>query len=147
VPNKPLTVRVRITGVRETLKAFKDLPKQAADELRTASGKIAEFMATTARSRGSMSSSRSSLVAGTVKVARDRVPVVQVGGSKALGTRRTPAWKMLFGDEFGARSFPQFRAHRGSKGYWFFSSIEGNESRIDTEWNAAADEIVRKWSK
>jgi hypothetical protein len=143
---RPLTIKVRITGVRETLAAFKNLPKDATAELRTASGVIAGFMANAVRSSGLASSTRSALLTGTVKVARDRVPAVQVGGSSALGSRRTPAWKMLFGDEFGAKTFPQFRPHRGTKGYWVFSSIEGNESRIDQEWNRAADEIVRRWS-
>lgn len=143
---KPITVTVRITGVRETLKAFRAMPKEASDELRAASGVIAAFMAATARARGTASSARSALVAQTVKVGRDRVPVVTVGGSSRLGSRQAPAWRLLFGDEFGANTHRQFRPHRGTKGYWFFSSIEGEESRIDREWNDAVDVIIRKWA-
>lgn len=144
--NKPISMTVHIAGVRETLAAFRELPKQAAAELRDASGVIAAFMAESARARGMASSSRSALVAGTVRPARDRVPVVQVGGSSRLGSRRAPAWALLFGDEFGALTYRQFRPHRGTRGYWFFSSIEGEEARIDREWNQAADAIVAKWA-
>lgn len=144
--SKPISVTVRITGVRETLAAFRELPKQAAVELRDASGVIAAFMANTAQARGMASSARSALVSSTVRAARDRVPVVVVGGSSRLGSRRAPAWALLFGDEFGAVVHRQFRPHRGTMGYWFFSSIEGEEARIDREWNQAADAIVAKWS-
>lgn len=143
--NKPLTVKVHITGVRETLAAFRQLPKDATVELRESAGRIAEMLAGAARARGMASSKQSALVAPTVRVMRDRVPVVQVGGSSQVGTRHTPAWRILFGAEFGARSYRQFRRHRGSKGYWFFSTIEGNEARIAAEWNEAADRIIQKW--
>jgi hypothetical protein len=144
--NKPISITVRITGVRETLTAFRELPKEASAELRDASGRIAAFMAVSARERGMASSARSALVAGTVRPARDRVPVVQAGGSTRLGSRNVPAWALLFGDEFGAVTYRQFRPHRGNLGYWFFSSIEGNEERIDREWNTAADAIIAKWA-
>lgn len=143
--NKPLTIRVHITGVRETLAAFRQLPKDATVELREAAGRIAEMLALDARGRGMASSRQSALVAPTVRVVRDRVPVVQVGGSSRVGSRKTPAWHILFGAEFGARAYKQFRRHRGSKGYWFFSTIEGNEARIAAEWNEAADRIIQKW--
>jgi hypothetical protein len=143
--NKPLTIRVNITGVRETLVAFRELPKVATVELRDAAGRIAEMLAIAARARGSASSKQSALVAPTVRVVRDRVPVVQVGGATRVGHRNTPAWRILLGAEFGARSYKQFRPHRGNRGYWFFSTIEGNEERISAEWNRAADEIIRRW--
>lgn len=142
---KPISVTVRITGVRETLKAFREMPKEATAELRDASSTIAAFMAVAARARGTASSPRSALVAQTVRTQRDRVPVVVVGGSARLGSRQAPAWRLLFGDEFGASTYRQFRPHRGTKGYWFFSSIEGQESRIDEKWNAAVDRIIAKW--
>jgi hypothetical protein len=143
--NKPLTMRVRITGVHETLAAFRNLPKDATVELREAAGRIAERIAVSARAAGMSSSAQSALVAPSVRVARDRVPVVQVGGAGQVGRRNTPMWKILFGAEFGARSYRQFRRHRGAKGYWFFSTIEGNEGQIAAEWNKAADTIISKW--
>jgi hypothetical protein len=146
VARDALTVKVRITGLRETLAAFRDLPKVASAELRDAAGRIAETIARSASSRGRVSSKRSALMADTVKVARDRVPAVTVGGSARVGSRDAPAWALVFGDEFGARSYPQFRDHLGSRGYWFFTTIEGEEQRISEEWNRAADEIIRRWS-
>jgi hypothetical protein len=146
VKQKPITVTLTITGLRQTLAAFRDLPKEAATQLRDASARIADHVAAAAKAAGSASSPRSRLVAQTVRVVRDRVPAVQVGGTKQVGHRKTPVWKLLFGDEFGASTYPQFRPHRGREGYWFFPTVEAEQPTIDREWNKAADDIVRWFS-
>lgn len=140
-----LTVNVQIEGVRETLAAFRKLPKDASAELRERSLKLAELLADRARAAGRASDAQSAIVASTVKPMRDRVPVVQAGGSARIGRHGTPAWKILFGSEFGS-SLPQFRPHRGRAGYWFFPTVEAEASTIDREWNTAADEVVRKFT-
>lgn len=145
--SKGITVKVRISGVRETIRAFRQLPKDANDELRKRSQAIASDLATKIASAARSSSAQSALVAGTVKAMRDRVPVVQAGGNRKVGRKRKPAHKVLFGANFGATYLKQFRPHRagGTDDYWFFSTVEANEGRIDQEWNAAADEIIHRW--
>jgi hypothetical protein len=145
---RTFVVNVRIDGVRETLAAFRTLPKEASDELRTAAGEIARDLAVDAAAAGRAEGHQAALVAGTVKVARDRVPVVQVGGTRRLGRRRVPAWKLLFGSEFGSNRFTQFpRAHQGSDGIWFFPTIEANAGPIAARWRQAADNVIAAFTR
>lgn len=142
-----LTVDLHIEGARETLAAFRRLPKEASAELRDRALKLSELLASTASRAARGDSPQAAAVASTIKARRDRVPSVQVGGAKRVGSRRTPAFKILFGAEFGASpSLPQFRPHRGREGYWFFPSVEAEQGRISREWNKAADEVVRKFT-
>lgn len=143
-----LTVKVKITGARETLAAFRHLPDDANRELRTATLKIADSLATQIRGAATGSSAQSALVAPTVKAKRDRVPVIEAGGSKKVGTNKKPAHKILFGANFGATVLRQFRPHRGAgdNDYWFFHTVESQEARIDREWNEVADKIIARWA-
>lgn len=142
---KALNVNLQITGVRETLAAFRKLPKDASAELRERSLKLSELLANRASTAGKSSDAQSAAVTATVKARKDRVPSVQVGGSSRITSSRVPAWKILFGSEFGS-SLPQFRPHRGKAGYWFFPTVDATRGQIDREWNQAADEIVRKFT-
>jgi hypothetical protein len=148
VAGKQLVINVRIEGVRETLAAFRGMPKEASDELRKASTDLANMLAIDARAAGVAEGSQAALVAGTVKAARDRVPVVQAGGAKRLGSRRAPAWKLLFGSEFGSNVYSQFpRAHQGRDGIWFFPTIEANSGPIAARWREAADRTIAAFAK
>jgi hypothetical protein len=143
VAKRTLTITVQATGVRETLAAFNGLPKEASAQLRKAAEDLAQVLATDARASGQREGSQAALVAGTVRPGRDRVPVVQAGGAKRVGSRRAPAWKLLFGAEFGSNRFTQFpRAHQGSAGIWFFPTIEENAATIARRWRQAADDIL-----
>lgn len=159
---KSVTLTVRIEGLRETLRAFQDLPKDASTRLREESLKLAEKMAAKARADGMTDQDpRSKLLAGTVKAVKDRVPVIQVGGDKLLGRHGAPAYSLLFGSLFGmnARSGwyaktqyktshgHQYREHRGRDAYWFFNVIERDQATISRAWNTVADGIVRDFSE
>lgn len=155
-----LTVTVRIDGLRETLQAFREMPKDANDELRDRSRELAQVLADRARAAGQAEGGQAALVAGTVKAARDRVPVVQAGGTRKLGRHKAPAWGLLFASEFGmtrrsgwyaspryGRSTArQYQPHQGQQGIWFFPTVEGAQTEISRQWNQAADAIVRKFS-
>jgi hypothetical protein len=160
VAKTTLTVRVRISGVRETLAAFRKLPKDASDTLRGAAKSISFAVARSARAAGQRTDAQSAAVSTTVKPVRDRVPAVQVGGSTRVGGSRTPAYRLLFGSEFGgngrfgwysaakydASVGRQFSAHTGREGRWFFPTIEREQARIDQKWGKAADDIIRRWT-
>lgn len=140
---RTFTINVNATGVRETLAAFNALPKEASAELRVAAQDLANLLAVKARAAATAEGSQAALIAETVKPGRDRVPVVQAGGSKRVGSRRKPAYALLFGAEFGSNRYSQFpRAHQGSKGIWFFPTIEANASAIARRWREAADNIL-----
>lgn len=149
--SKPLVVNVKIDGLRETLRAFRDLPKEASAELRDEAGKIAGDMAGWISSAARADSRQSALVADTVKVRRDRVPVVELGGTTRVGTgtgrQKARAYQILFGANFGSRSFPQFRQWAGKgNDYFVFRQIEAHEREIEERYLDAADRILTHWS-
>ncbi|MBK1785137.1 hypothetical protein [Prauserella cavernicola] len=156
-----LTVRMRIDGVRDTLQALQAMPKDANEQLRERSMALATVLAEDAALSGRAEGAQAALVAGTVKARRDRVPVVEAGGTKRLGRNKAPAWALLFGSVFGMNrrsgwfgaprfreaTGRQYRPHGGQDAYWFFPVIEANQARIAREWNAAASEIARKFGR
>lgn len=144
-----ITVKVQIDGLRETLRAFQELPKDATTRLREEALKLAEKLAVAARAEGMADAApQSKLVATTVKAVRDRVPAIQAGGTKRLGSRRAPAYTLLFGSMFGSNAHRQFhRPHGGQDAYWFFPVVERNARDIAAAWSKVADEIVRDFSE
>lgn len=152
-----ITVRLSITGARETLRAFRDLPKDASKELRDANQAISEDLAGLIAAAARGSDAQSAAVAPTVKARRDRLPTVVAGGKRRATKQRrrskgqdpTTASDILFGSNFGATYLPQFRPHNGGAGsddYWFFRTVEREEPRIVSEWEDAADRVLREWA-
>lgn len=144
-----ITVRVKIDGARETLAAFRQLPKDASNELRDANQKISEVLAAKIRAAAESSSGQSALVAPGIKARRDRLPTVEAGGKRKVGRNRKPMDKILFGANFGATYLKQFRRHRGAgdDDYWFFSTVEANEPQIVADWERAADRVLDAWGR
>lgn len=145
---KTLTMTVRIEGAEDTLRAFRELPKDANNELRDRSMSLARLLAGRAVAAAqSDRSAQAATVAATIRPRRDRVPVIVAGGSKRVGRRRVPAWALLFGAEFGSNRFGQFgKPHGGRRGSFLFGTAEREASTLDREWNKATDEIARKWA-
>lgn len=139
-----LTIRVQISGVREVLAALAELPKDAQAELKAAALDLSKEIAGRARQAGINEGRQAALVATTVRAAKDRLPVVVAGGAKKLGRNRKPAYKLLFGSEFGA-GLRQYKPHIGRDSYWFFRTIEDSSSEIERRWLQAADEVIRKY--
>lgn len=147
---KSISLTVRIDGAQATLKAFRDLPKDASDELRDRAQELSEKMAGWVRAAGNAEGRQASLLVGTVKAKRDRLPYMVVGGTKRIGhawpgAGRAPAYQLLFGSEFGSSRGHGFLPHRGKAGYWVFPTIEAHEGDIAREWNKAADEVIAKF--
>lgn len=139
-----ISYTVHIDGVRETLAKLKEMPKEASDALREASMRIAGPLADSARRAFTAGGYQGPLVASTVRVKRDRVPVITAGGSTRVGRNKKPVYKVLFGTEFGANFLKQFHhPHLGREGYYFFPTVEREDGRISVEWNKAADEVMR----
>lgn len=146
--NQGLTIAIRIDGMAETLNAFRALPKAASDELREASLDLSRKLALSAKAAGIAEGEQAALVARTVKANRDRVPSVTAGGSRRVGSRKAPAWRLLFGAEFGSNRYRQFpRLHTGRAGIWFFPTIEREATSIAHGWQTAARGIVRSFGK
>lgn len=136
-----LTVGIAISGARETLAAFRGLPKEASQALRERSMDLAQSLAGKVASAARGDSGQSALIAPTVKAVRDRVPVITAGGTKRVGRNSVPAYKIIFGSEFGARTLAQYRPHLGRGSYWMFKTVKANEAQIAAAWRKVADDI------
>ncbi|MBN9739551.1 hypothetical protein DMP23_00265 [Amycolatopsis sp. A1MSW2902] len=157
-----LVVKLQLTGAREVLAAFRDLPKEASDALRDASQNLARKLAVKAAADvAAHGGPQGHLVAPTTKAVRDRVPAIQIGGTKRVGRRLAPAYGLLFGSIFGMNGRSgwysaaryagstgrQYRPHQGQDAYAFFPVVEQNQAAIAAEWNAAANEIIRSFNR
>src|SRR5688572_27989939 len=89
-------------------------------------GVVAADIRTSARTNA-----QSALMAPTVRAQKAAVPVILAGGSRRVGRNRVPAYKVLFGSEFGAY-LKQFRAVNSS-GYWFFETFDKKRDYIGSE--------------
>jgi hypothetical protein len=145
VARSGIVVTLRLEGAAEVLRAFRQLPKDANNELRAASLALAQTLAPKVATAGRSEGAQAALLAKTVRAQRDRVPVIVVGGTRRLGSNRKPAFKMLFGSEFGANFYRQFKPHLGSGSYWIFRTVDDNQPLISKEWNKAADNVIRKF--
>jgi hypothetical protein len=158
--SQALVVTVHIDGVRGTLAQFRGLPKDASNTLRDRSLELSKSLAEKVKAAAISEGGQAALMAPTVKANRDRVPAVTAGGLKKVGPHRVPAYKLLFASEFGmtrrtgwyrvfryrSSTGRQYKPHLGANSYWFFRTVEHNESEIGDAWNEAADDIVREFS-
>lgn len=156
-----LSLRIHIAGLQTTLNAFKFLPKDATAELRAKTKELSEEMAHVARSAASRDEApQTRLLIPTIKAVRDRLPAVQVGGTRRVGRHQVAAYNVLFGSEFGMSSrsgwyakrrykssdgLQYHREHNGNTGYWFFPTVEAEEARIARAWREVADSIISEW--
>jgi hypothetical protein len=148
-----ITYKFRVEGLRETIRAFRDLPKDANNELRDRTLVLAQTLAEQVRAAGMADGPQSARAAESVKAQRDRVPVIKAGG-----TKRSSA--VVFGSEFGmnrrsgwyaARRYNesdgrQYRPHEGRHSYWFFRTVEDNEGEIASAWRQVADDVLARWA-
>ncbi|WIY05463.1 hypothetical protein QRX60_17030 [Amycolatopsis mongoliensis] len=157
-----LVVKVRIDGVREILRAFSVLPKDAQNAIRDHSQALARKLAIKAVVDVSLHGGpQGPNLSTTVKAVRDRVPAIQVGGTRRIGSTRAPAYGMLFGSLFGmngrsgwfsyaryaSAAGRQYRPHQGRDAYAFFPLVEREAATISREWHAAVDDVIRKFSE
>lgn len=140
-----LRVKVRIDGIREVLAQLDQIPPEATQLLRSKTREISNKLAANVKAAAVLDSRQSALMAPTVKAGADVQPGVSAGGGKRVGRNRVPANKILFGSEFGATRYRQFRPHRGAASYWFFRTVERHQDEIDRDWQSMADEIVQRW--
>ena len=140
-----LTVSIRISGARETLAAFRRLPKQASDDLRRRTLELSAALAGRIASAARADNIQTALMAPTVKAVRDRVPAITAGGTSLVGRNRKPAYKIILGSEFGSTVLKQYRPHLGSGSYWMYRTVQENESEIGSAWDQVAKDIQRSF--
>jgi hypothetical protein len=151
----PPAATVTVAGDKETIAAFRRYARGVANgssDMRAAAGRTAAGLA--GRVQSALTSDgdpRSPILALTVRVKRDTVPAVTVGGSRRLfsaGTQTNiiPAGRVLFGTEFGAHTrIGGYRSHTGRVGYAIFPAIRAAEDVTIREYRQELNGLARQW--
>lgn len=141
---KSFTIAVQVTGMRESLAALRALGAEADAAIRARSGELATSLkGSIERAAKGARSPQARLVVTTLKIKRDRLPVLEVGGTKRLGRNKAPAYTLLFGAELGSNQHKQFhQRHTGRVGTWFFPTVEREQAEIVAAWERAADDVI-----
>jgi hypothetical protein len=139
-------LRITVRGDRDVIRALNALPREAQEEARQGSDKLAELLMRKMRGRAS-SNPQARAAARTLRVAHDRFPTVEAGPEKRL-----------MGSEFGAKArfgwynrvrfwdSPARQYRPRAVSYWFFVTIDRESAAIDRAHRDMVDDIVRRWS-
>lgn len=141
---------VEIDGLMETLKAVRsveaDLRPGVNNELRNAAtvsaGELAVELATAA---GSSGVPVAPLVARSIRVKRDRIPVVSIGGPTRVGRRGASAGVLVWGSEQGPKGSVNHWAVPPSSGYWIAPAVERYARTALDRFRRAVFEVFRKY--
>ena len=138
-------VEAYVDGLNDVLRAFKALPKEASAELRKSSMEIADRHMSPAWRNAALyyAGPWGQVIADSVKVKRDRVPAVQIGGNRKVlsggGTATMVRWPSDTGQ--GRESFAPFEQTN------WISNVRGYQPAALREWGEAVDRIVNKWGR
>lgn len=140
---------IEMEGIFETLKAVRsvesDLRPGVNNELRDAADAAAGELAVDLRAAASSSGVPvAPLVAQSIKVKRDRVPVVSIGGAMRVGSRGTPAGLLVWGSEQGPKGDVNHWAVPPSSGYWIAPAVERSGPKAVEKFRSAVAAIFRK---
>lgn len=133
-----------VEGLNGLLRAFRNLPKEASAELRQASQAVASQHMVPAWQEAARSGAGpwGEVIANSVKVRRDRVPAVQIGGNRKAFSGGATATMVRYPSDSGQKrdSFAPFE-----RTDWI-SNVRSYQGPALQEWAQAVDRIVAKWS-
>lgn len=133
-----------VEGLNELLRAFRNLPKEASAELRKASQDIASRHMVPAWQEAARNGAGpwGEVIANSVKVRRDRVPAVQIGGNRKAFSGGATATMVRYPSDSGQKrdSFAPFE-----RTDWI-RDVRAYQGPALQEWGQAVDRIVAKWS-
>ena len=138
-------VEAYVDGLNDVLRAFKALPKEASAELRKSSMEIADRHMAPAWRNAALyyAGPWGQVIADSVKVKRDRVPAVQIGGNRKVlsggGSATMVRWPSDTGN--ARESFAPFEQTN------WISNVRGYQPDALREWGEAVDRIVGKWGR
>lgn len=159
----------QVEGLRETLRAFgrldKDAQKAARDEVQKVANVLAREVASAGRRTGDP---RDAFVAQTVRGTRERTPVIKIGKATRFGSGRARASDLMFGMEFGSTGigagaadtatarggapgwrFPERTPSlgKGNAGRWIYPTVKAQQSRVVSLWAEALEKAARDWGR
>ena len=142
------TVGIGVKGLRTTQRKLKELPDDAKGELVKASGRIAKVVGDQAAMRFTALGNQGPLVGRTLRSTKGTVPTIKVGGSSKLGRNKAPAYKLLYGTEFGSDKYKQFHAaHTGRVGRALYPTVRDRAEYMYSQWKDAADKVARDFAE
>ena len=165
-----MSAGAQVEGLRETLRAFskldKDAQKAARDEVQKVANLLAQEIASAGRRQGD---SRNRHVAGSIRGTRERSPVIKIGSAQRMAAAGRPrASDLMFGMEFGSTDlasrggdnatrrggrpgwrFPERtpKKGRGNEGSWIFPTAAKQQPRAVSLWAAALEKAARDWGR
>lgn len=145
------------TKVKDLNRSLRYMPAEIADELRDASGTIAGRVATEAAARATATGGVAALIAPSIRVGRERVPVVRMGAATKLPPRNGVARKgkrqtigdVVFGAEFGGgartttRQFDPWRGADEGAGYFLWPTVRALGDYIHDTYSWALRSALR----
>jgi hypothetical protein len=136
-----------VTGLNEVLRAFRNLPKEAGQELRLASVQIADRHMVPAWRDAAMKHAGpwGEAIAGSVRAKRDRVPSVSIGFQKRAVRGGASSNMLRYPADKGTRGRAGQRAAVFGKGGDWIEQVRPYQADALREWGQAVDAIVRKW--
>jgi len=148
VPRFSGGVSLEVDGLLETMEAIKRLQPELRNSTNGAirdagmecAGKLAVDLRAAAVSSGVPVAPR---VARSIKVKRDRLPVVTIGGSRKVGARGAPAGALVWGSEQGPKGETNHFGVPPSSGYWIAPTVErfATSTALSTYKRAVADAL------
>jgi hypothetical protein len=143
---KELAIKVKVDGYAEISKALRKLPPEALEKLIDASWELSGTLAKGIRAAARATSRQAGLLASTVETDERVHPAVTIGGTARVGRNHKPAYKVLFGAEFGAKFLRQFRV-RNTGGYFIFPTVREQQASMVDTWVRAANQAIDDFGK
>ena len=137
-----------VTGLNEVLRAFRNLPKDAAAELRSASVVIADRHMLPAWRDAALANAGpwGPAIAASMRAKRDRLPSVNIGYAKKNAVSGGASSIMLrYPADHGTRGRAGQRAAAFGEGGNWIETVRPYQPAALREWGQAVDTIVRKW--
>src|SRR4029077_19044755 len=123
----------------------RELRGQANAELRQAAKTCAGVLAgELVRSAAASGVPVAPLVARSIRVKSDRVPVVSIGGAKRVGRRGAPAGALVWGSEQGPKGSVNHWGVPAGAGYWIAPAVERYGPKAVETFRHALGAIFRR---
>lgn len=148
-------IGIEVEGIKETLKAYNKLDKDAKKAVKVEVKKISELLANKVRA-AAPPDRRYANLAQSVRAGQDRTPIFRVGklANPKVSGGGGPR-ELVIGMEFGADQagpnawrFPPRTPKRGkgNAGYWIFPTASANQREVVSIWHGAMDKMLKTWS-
>lgn len=139
---------IRVVGLNRVLRALRRFPKEAGDELRKESHTIAERRMLPAWKNAAMYNAGpwGAVIAGDIKVRRDRIPAVKIGGNARRFSGGASSNRVRYVSDKGSQGLAgdQTPSAFGTGLNWMATR---QDYRMDAmrDWTEALDRVIRRW--